>query len=132
MVTTLNRSLFLLTMFIFFKEIIYGLISKYESTSFYLIRKQGNVSNVKLWVRKSLEAPTEQENFSPVPNSYAALWAELNEVTSSVTVQNVMRRILEYYFMQLCGYDGNDIRDIVLGEKTDIDLLSRLRGKNLI
>lgn len=124
------KQIFILTHNVyFFKEIIYGLISKYESTSFYLIRKQGNVSNVKLCVRKSLEAPTEQENFSPVQNSYAALWAELNEVTSSVTVQNVMRRILEYYFMQLCGYDGNDIRDIVLGEKNRHRFIKQVEGQ---
>lgn len=25
-----------------------------------------------------------------------------------------MRRILEYYFLQLCGYEGSDIRELVL------------------
>lgn len=125
------KQMFILTHNVyFFKEIVYGQISKYESTSFYLIRKQGNVSDVKLCVRKSLEVPTEQENFSPVQNSYAALWTELNEVSSSVTVQNVMRRILEYYFMQLCGYDGNDIRDIVLGEKNRHKFIKQVDGQN--
>lgn len=124
------KQMFILTHNVyFFKEIVYGQISKYESTSFYLIRKQGNVSDVKLCVRKSLEVPTEQENFSPVQNSYAALWTELNEVSSSVTVQNVMRRILEYYFMQLCGYDGNDVRDIVLGEKNRHKFIKQVEGQ---
>ena len=27
-----------------------------------------------------------------------------------------MRRILEYYFLQLCGYEGSDLREIVLDE----------------
>ena len=47
-------------------------------------------------------------------NSYAALWDELKEVTSSITAMNVIRRILEYYFLQLCGYEGTDIRKEVL------------------
>ncbi|HML90324.1 MAG TPA: hypothetical protein PKA28_17940 [Methylomusa anaerophila] len=31
-------------------------------------------------------------------------------------LQNVIRRILEYYFMQLCGYDGVNIRKGVLAD----------------
>ena len=27
---------------------------------------------------------------------------------------NVMRRILEYYFIQICGYNGTSIQDIIL------------------
>ena len=27
---------------------------------------------------------------------------------------NVIRRILEYYFLQLCGYDGSDLRERIL------------------
>ena len=28
-----------------------------------------------------------------------------------------MRRILEYYYLQLCGYEGSDLRSIVLEKK---------------
>lgn len=124
------KQIFILTHNVYFyKEIVYGQVPKYESTSFYLIRKQGNVSDVKLCVRNSPDAPSALENFSPVQNSYSALWTELNEVTSSITIQNVMRRILEYYFMQLCGYDGNNVRDIVLGEKNRDKFIKKIEGQ---
>ena len=32
---------------------------------------------------------------------------------------NVIRRILDYYFIQLCGYPEKDIRAIILDEKKD-------------
>lgn len=34
----------------------------------------------------------------------------------TIPALNVMRRILEYYFLQLCGYEGSDLREIVLDE----------------
>jgi hypothetical protein len=49
-----------------------------------------------------------------VQNSYAALWGEYQEVDTAIPVLNVIRRILEYYFMQLCGYEGVDMRKRVL------------------
>lgn len=53
----------------------------------------------------------------PVQNSYAALWDELRDLHSTIPALNVMRRILEYYFLQLCGYEGSDLRSIVLEKK---------------
>lgn len=47
-------------------------------------------------------------------NSYAALWDELRKVETTNTAKNVMRRILEYYFLQLCGYEGDDLRERIL------------------
>lgn len=44
---------------------------------------------------------------NPVKSEYAMLWQELKEVqqgNDSVTLQNVMRRIVEYYFVELGGY----------------------------
>ena len=29
-------------------------------------------------------------------------------------MKNVIRRILEYYFIQICGYDGHTLQDIIL------------------
>ena len=54
------------------------------------------------------------ENFNPVQHSYAALWEELKEVQSAIPAKNIIRQILEYYFLQLCGYEGSDIRERVL------------------
>ena len=52
-------------------------------------------------------------------NSYAALWSEYREVDTVIPVLNVIRRILEYYFMQLCGYDGVNVRKRVLEENKE-------------
>ena len=58
--------------------------------------------------------PPKLENYNPVQNSYKALWSELNELSGTITTMSVIRRILEYYFLQLCGYDGMSLRKEVL------------------
>ena len=64
--------------------------------------------------KQSQRVPTEQENYNPIQNSYAALWDEYKELKMANTVKNVIRHILEYYFIQICGYEGNDLHKIVL------------------
>lgn len=86
-----------------------------------MIRKSDNISTVKLCVRQSKDVPSEQENYNPVQNSYAALWEELRDLQSTIPALNVMRRILEYYFLQLCGYEGSDLRELVLEKKENRD-----------
>ncbi len=109
------RQLFILTHNVYFhREITYQQVGYYNCTSFYMIRKNDNISSVKLCKRQSKEIPTEEENYNPVQNSYAALWDELRDIQSTIPALNVMRRILEYYFLQLCGYEGSDLREIVL------------------
>ena len=111
------RQLFVLTHNVYFhREVTYQQIGYYNCTSFYMIRKNDNISTIKLCKRQSKEIPTEDENYNPVQNAYAALWDELRDVQSTIPALNVMRRILEYYFLQLCGYEGSDLREIVLDE----------------
>lgn len=112
------KQLFILTHNVYFhREVTYQQVGYYNCTSFYMIRKNDNVSTVKLCKRKNKEIPSEEENYNPVQNSYAALWDELRDLHSTIPVLNVMRRILEYYFLQLCGYEGSDLRSIVLEKK---------------
>jgi wobble nucleotide-excising tRNase len=47
------------------------------------------------------------------------LWTEFRELNGTIPLMNVIRRILEYYFMQLCGYDGVDIRKRILEDNKD-------------
>ena len=109
------KQLFILTHNVYFhREITYQQVGFYNCTSFYMVRKSNNISTVKLCTRQSKEIPTDEENYNPVQNSYAALWDELRDLQSTIPLLNVMRRILEYYFLQLCGYEGRDIREIVL------------------
>jgi len=109
------KQIFILTHNVYFhREITYHQVNRYKSVSFFMIRKADNVSRVSLCDRESEKIPTERENYNPVQNSYAALWDEFRELKSTIPLRNVIRRILEYYFLQLCGYEGTDIRKIVL------------------
>lgn len=112
------KQLFILTHNVYFhREVTYQQVGYYNCTSFYMIHKNDNVSTVKLCKRQNKEIPSEEENYNPVQNSYAALWDELRDLHSTIPALNVMRRILEYYFLQLCGYEGSDLRSIVLEKK---------------
>lgn len=109
------KQIFILTHNAYFhREITYSYVSKYEYVSYYLIRKLDSKSTVKLCDDVNPNIPTERMNVNPVKNSYAALWDEYKEVQSAVPLMNVIRRILEYYFLQLCGYEGASLRQTIL------------------
>ena len=124
------KQLFVLTHNVYFhREITYQQVGYYNCTSFYMIRKNDNISTIKLCKRQNKEIPSEEENYNPVQNSYAALWDELRDVQSTIPALNVMRRILEYYFLQLCGYEGSDLREIVLERPENRDkLIKQVEG----
>lgn len=99
----------------FHREITYNQPGKYDFVTFFLIQKRGNISTVKPCIRENRSfVPPRMENYNPVQNSYKALWSELNELSGAITTMSVIRRILEYYFLQLCGYDGMNLRKEVL------------------
>ena len=109
---TYIKQIFVLTHNAYFhKEVTYNQVNRYQWVSFYFVGKLDNHSTIKLCTR---ENKTEIENFNPVQNSYAALWGEYREVQSPIPVLNVIRRILEYYFLQICGYDGTNMRKTIL------------------
>ncbi|WRF49187.1 AAA family ATPase [Helicobacter pylori] len=94
----------------FYKEITleYDLKRYHQGKySFWIIRKDNNVSKIEKFEK------------NPVKNSYELLWQEVrlakekqakeNNV-SWVSLQNVMRRIIEYYFRILGGIKYNDLR----------------------
>ena len=111
------KQLFILTHNAYFhREVTYPYANRYEFVSFYLVKKTANRSSVKLVDDVNPDCPTERININPVKNSYAALWEEYKEVTSGIPLMNTIRRILEYYFLQLCGYEGNHLRQRILEE----------------
>ncbi|BAW72343.1 uncharacterized protein HPMKF3_1107 [Helicobacter pylori] len=91
----------------FYKEITleYDLKCYQGKYSFWIIRKDNNVSKIRDY----------KEN--PIKNSYELLWQEVrwakekqakeNNI-SWVSLQNVMRRVIEYYFRILGGFEHND------------------------
>ncbi|WRE18827.1 AAA family ATPase [Helicobacter pylori] len=86
----------------FYKEITleYDLKCYQGKYSFWIIKKDSNVSKIKDY----------EEN--PIKNSYELLWQEVKQAkennVSWVSLQNVMRRIIEYYFRILGGFKHND------------------------
>ena len=109
------KQLFILTHNAFFhQEVTYNQTQHYRFVSFFEIVKIDNSSDVIPCVQKNRETPSIMENRNPIQNSYAALWDTHKEVSSLNTLVNVIRQILDYYFLQLCGYSDVDIKDIIL------------------
>lgn len=112
------KQIFILTHNAYFhREVSYPHANRYEFVSFFLIRKVDNKSSIRLCESRNPQYPTEMMNINPVKNSYAALWEEYKELTSVIPLVNVIRRILEYYFLQLCGYEGNLLRKTILEDR---------------
>ncbi len=84
----------------FYKNITYDLKRYQGKYSFWIIKKDNNISKIKSY----------KEN--PIKNSYELLWQEVKQAkennASWVSLQNVMRRIIEYYFRILGGFKHND------------------------
>lgn len=110
------RQLFILTHNAqFHRGITYKQVSRYRSVNFYKINKIHNHSSVKPCIRLNKNiAGQEEENFNPVKNAYAALWAEYQELENPIPLMNVIHRIMDFYFLDMCGEDGMDIRERIL------------------
>ncbi|GAA8878374.1 AAA family ATPase [Helicobacter pylori] len=86
----------------FYKEITleYDLKRYQGKYSFWIIKKDNNVSKIEKFEK------------NPVKNSYELLWQEVKQAKENniswVFLQNVMRRIIEYYFRILGGFKYND------------------------
>lgn len=114
------KQIFILTHNAFFhREITYNRVQAFEYISFYHITKAENVSRIKHCIKDNPEILTEKINYTPVKNSYAALWEEYKHATTPVILMSAIRKILEYYFLQLCGYDGFTLRDRILVDHRD-------------
>ncbi|GAA6949001.1 AAA family ATPase [Helicobacter pylori] len=84
----------------FYKEITYDLKRYHQGKySFWIIKKDNNVSKIEKF----------EEN--PIKNSYELLWQEVRRAKENniswISLQNVMRRIIEYYFRILGGFKDN-------------------------
>ncbi len=118
------KQIFILTHNTYFHNEVTSNMTRYwDSVSFFLISKVDNNSHVKLYYREEtdLQGKSKAYNVDPVQNGYHALWAELRDLSklqnvSSVSVTHVIHQILDHYFIQMCCYDGNSIRDKILVE----------------
>lgn len=108
----------------FFKEIVYNRIAAYECVSVYEIKKQANNrSVVDKCEQDSPRVGDGKINRNPVVNTYEALWREYRTSEDPVALMNVSRRILEYYFLQMCGYSNGNLRsDLMETHRSDFEI----------
>lgn len=109
----------------FFKEVSYNRIMENECVAIFEIRKlDGNRSVIIECTREDERAGGGKVNYSPVKNTYDALWEEYRIATDSTSLLNVTRRILEYYYLQICGYSGDNLRaDLLERNKPDFEVV---------
>ena len=107
----------------FFKEVIYNRIASYECVSVLEIRKrENNHSVIEKCEQDSPRVGDGKINRNPVVNTYEALWKEYRTSEDPVALMNVSRRILEYYFLQMCGYSNGNIRsDLMEKHRSDFE-----------
>lgn len=98
------KQVFLLTHNVYFHKEVVCKFRRHPSTcvlsdeTFWLLRKNNNVSSMQ----------SCQQN--PIASTYENLWAEIKRTDSSgISLQNAMRRILEYYFKILGGLNNDEI-----------------------
>ena len=97
------KQLIILTHNVYFhKEVSYvdGSRQKDHKTQYWILRKNKNVSTIESYGTNN-----------PIQNSYELLWSELQNPKniSAITIQNIMRRILENYFKILGKYKDDDL-----------------------
>lgn len=109
----------------FFKEVSYNRVMENECVAVFEIRKlDGNQSIITECTRDDERAGGGKINYSPVKNTYDALWEEYRIATDSTSLLNVTRRILEYYYLQICGYSGDNLRtDLLERNKADFEVV---------
>jgi wobble nucleotide-excising tRNase len=116
------KQIFILTHNAFFhKEVSYNRLKYYHCVNSYLIQKTRNVSTVKLCVKRDInsDTPAIEKNYTPVRDAYAALWKEYKEAKSATVIMRTARQILEYYFIQISGYEGQTLTDRIMKRKDE-------------
>lgn len=79
--------------------------------SYFIIRKNNNISTVEYY------------KYSPVKTTYRMLWDVVRKAVNNISqvdrifLLNIMRRILEYYFKTLGGFDNLEIYEKMKGEE---------------
>lgn len=98
------KQVFILTHNVYFHKEVTFISTRQRSridTNHWVIYKKGNVSTVKSY-----------GSDNPIKGSYELLWKELRERRNemdSIAIQNVMRRIIENYFIIFGGLSGKEL-----------------------
>lgn len=98
----------------FFKEITYissraSCYNKRNDTMYYIIRKRDNTSFI------------DSYEVCPIKTSYQLLWDDIkNDNKDSVSIQNSMRRIIEFYFKFLSNLNEEDLLSKFDGKEKNV------------
>lgn len=95
----------------------------HKEVSFNNLRKDKALKDETFWVvRKPIKySKLEPHDTNPIQTSYELLWSEIrNPNPSLLTIQNVMRRILENYFKFFGGVEPRDICERLPGKEQTI------------
>lgn len=97
------KQLILLTHNVYFhKEVSFidGRTKKCNKTNFWILKKSDKITTLQSFLMEN-----------PIQSSYELLWQELKNESpiSSLTIQNIMRRIIENYFKLLGKYGDDDL-----------------------
>jgi len=86
----------------------------YKKVAFFEVKKgETNISIIsEPCIQKShhKDPDIEYENYSPVQNSYTALWQEYKDAKLPTTLLHIISRIVDTYFILLCSYEREDIK----------------------
>ena len=87
----------------------------YECVSFFLVRKdRTNCSFIDYCIQDSTAVAHTKENYNPVKDTYEALWEEYQKATAPTPLLNVIRQIIEYYFLHTCSYSLDSMQEDIL------------------
>lgn len=114
----------------FMQESSYDRIKQHHAVIFYLIKKNDNVSKITHCFKE--DELGIKYNYSPVQNSYAALWREYKEVKSAVALKRVMRHILEHYFIQVSGFQEQDLHGRIFADDSIFNDANGIRDTALV
>lgn len=89
-------------------------LKNYRFVSLFKITKKDNHSIIQACTRHCSEYPARLENYSPVTNSYAAMWEEYREITNPQILLGVCQRILDHYFLHISGHESTSLTDEIL------------------
>lgn len=98
-----------------FREISYNRMPDYECVSFFEIKKDTqNQTSITECQDEDTIAGGGLINRSPVRNTYDTFWHEYATTSDPDTLLIVTRQILEYYFIQMVGYQNGNLRSDLL------------------
>ena len=90
----------------------------YKKVAFHEVKKsEDNTSTISepcTQQSRSKDPDITHENFSPVQNSYSALWQEYKDAKLPSTLLHLIHRIVETHFILICSYARDDLREQAL------------------